>query len=119
MRKVTVHCFCGVPLAYLAYFFCARAIELHRLIPRRACIHPAQWQHSDFTLTANVEGATHHGGRYALSQSVVTGPEDLPGVHAKHKQRTAVHVARLVGNREKMTRLQGIGSVPPLLRQAS
>jgi hypothetical protein len=35
-----------------------------------------------------------------------------PAGRAEHKQRTADHVARLVGNAEKMAALQTIGSVP-------
>jgi hypothetical protein len=35
----------------------------------------------------------------------VTGQEDSI-VHAKHKQKTAVHVAKLAGNTERLARLQ-------------
>ena len=53
-----------------------------------------------------MKGPTYQSERYARTQCLVTGPEDLPTVHAKHKQRTAAHVAWLAGNQEKMVRLQ-------------
>jgi hypothetical protein len=45
------------------------------------------------TLATKVEHGTTHPERYARTQCVVQGPEDLPGVRAEHKVRTAAHVA--------------------------
>jgi hypothetical protein len=38
----------------------------------------------------------------------------LRAVHEQHRVNTAAHVAKLASDAEKMARLQGIGSVPPL-----
>jgi hypothetical protein len=74
------------------------------------CTHPdAHRQHIVPTVATKVEGATTQGESYAGSQSVVRGREDLPRVHAKHRVKTAAHVARFAVNAQKLGSLQGIG----------
>jgi hypothetical protein len=78
------------------------ASTLHELMFRHPLCsrHPATTRHLD--------------ERYARTQCPVASLEDLPALHAQHRQRITAHVAKLAANAEKMTRLQGIGSVPPL-----
>ena len=44
----------------------------------------------------------------------MTGPDDLPMVHAKHRVKTAALKAKLAEYAVKLARLQGIGFTPPV-----
>jgi hypothetical protein len=74
------------------------------------CTHlRAQTKEILVSLTTKVEHGTTQAESYCRTKTQVAGPEDLPAMHAEHKQRTADHVARLASNAERMTRLQSIG----------
>jgi hypothetical protein len=97
---------------------CRNGIKHHGLQLGHTCAHAAQRQRVHLqSRHQNQRVATdHHDERFARTQCAVTGPEDLPTVHEQHRGNTAAHVVKRASDAEKMARLQGIGSVPPLVK---